>query len=142
MVKVKDINAAKKNFEDAASLVPERYKQGVSSADWKEAAMSDAAESLYAQKLQEAIQKKKRQKGIAKVSNEEWRSNAVNKGAAKIGTAMRLASNKWATAIAPYFEALRNLSLPEKTADPMANIDNRLKRVVEALVNKKKELEE
>ena len=40
----------------------------------------------------------------------------------------------------PYRAALEALELPPRTADPMVNIDNRVKAVVKTLVEKKKEL--
>lgn len=41
--------------------------------------------------------------------------------------------DKWMQNSRPYFEALEGLQLPPKTADAMANIDNRLKKVVQTL---------
>jgi len=40
---------------------------------------------------------------------------------------------------APYKAALEAVDLPQKTGDPMTNIDQRLKPIVAALVAKKEE---
>ena len=107
---------------------------------WKEKATSSEAEELWRAKLQEAIAAERRKKALEMVSEEEWKKMAKTKGANRIGVGMRAAVDKHAKRYAPYAEALKAVDLPPRTIDPMANIDNRLKPIVEALVAKKKEL--
>jgi len=142
MVKIKPLEEISKRYEEAASIVPERYKRGIQAVTgWKDAATSDKAEELWAAKLSEAISAKRRQKALSLVDEGTWKKLAIELGAARIGDGMRrkgVAKHK--KNYAPYREALAALELPEKTADPMANIDNRLKAVVRTLIEKKREL--
>ncbi|OYT52523.1 MAG: hypothetical protein B6U76_09735 [Desulfurococcales archaeon ex4484_217_2] len=142
MVKIKPLEEISKRYEESASIVPERYKRGIQAVTgWKDAATSDKAEELYAAKLSEAISAKRRQKALQLVDENTWKKNAIELGGARIGDGMRRKGvEKHKKNYAPYREALAALELPEKTADPMANIDNRLKAVVRTLIEKKKEL--
>jgi len=141
MVKIKPLEEIKKRYGEAATVIPERYGRAIERVtDWAEKATSEEAEALYAEKLRAAIEAKRRQKALKRVSNEEWKKRARELGKARIGEGVRKSVDKHAREFAPYHEALAGLELPPKTADPMANIDNRLKKVVETLVAKKKEL--
>ncbi|MCD6422345.1 hypothetical protein J7L13_03295 [bacterium] len=141
MVKVKPLEEIAKRYAESASFVPERYARGIQTVnDWQSRATSDEAEELWKAKLQEAIAAERRKKALAHVSNEEWKSKALKLGKNRIGEGIRNAADKQKKGFAPYHEALSSLELPPKTVDPMANIDNRLKKVVETLVNKKKEI--
>jgi hypothetical protein len=124
---------AKANFEASISYIPERYKSGVSKADWLNPAKSDAAEKNFADGVGKAISQKTRQKEIAKMSNEDWKNAAVEKGAGIIGERIRGSLNKWATNWGPLYDqvAARVGSLPPKTVDWRANINNRLIPTVE-----------
>jgi len=138
MVKVKDLEEVKKRYEQAANYAPERYSRAIPTIEWQKNAI--AAEDLWAAKIQEAASRKLRAKGIARISDEEFRRALAEKGAPVLGTRMRMAVNRHAENWAPYRDALQSVSLPPKTADPIANIDNRVKPIVEALVRKKREL--
>ena len=140
MVKVKNMNDSKEAYRQGASVAPERYKKAVLEADWQTNAASNEAEDLYAERVQQAISAKRRQKAINKISNSEWQNRASTKGANAIGQAMRDSDDKWAKAFTPYAEALEGISLPPRSSDPMSNIDNRLKKVVQTLVDKKKSI--
>lgn len=141
MVNVKDISQSQTNYERSASSVPEKYKAGIRDADWHTNASSDASEELYAQKVREAISRKARQKGVSRVSNEDWRQRALDKGASQIGGAMAKSGGKWARGFQPYQEVLKSVRLPDRVADPIANVQNRVIPIVEALYNKKKQLQ-
>jgi len=138
VVKVKPIDVARRRFEQAISIIPDRYEQGVKLAEWQKPAMD--AEDLWADAIMEAAREKRRQKGIAKVTDEEWRKDTINKGKPIIATRIRDALDDWEKGWKPFRDALEALELPEKTTDPITNIDQRVKPVVETLVRKKKEL--
>ena len=139
MVKVKPISEAKTNYKSAAAFVPARYEAGVKRATGViEAAIKGQA--LYEAKMSDPAVLARRAKALARISDEEWRRMALEKGKARIGTGMALGADKWEKEWRPYAEALSALELPERTVDPMANIDNRLKAVVSALIEKKKEI--
>lgn len=125
---------ARANFEASIGYIPERYKAGVSKADWLNPAKSDAAEKNYADGVGKAISQKTRQKEIGKLTNEDWRNGAINKGAPIIGERIRGALNDWAANWGPMYDqvAARVASLPQKGIDWRANITNRLVPVVES----------
>jgi hypothetical protein len=124
---------ARANFENSIGYIPDRYKSGVQKADWLTPAKSDAAEKNFADGVGKAISAKSRQKSIAKMSNEDWRTAAVNKGAPIIGERIRGALDKWTQNWGPIYDGVvaRVAALPPKTTDWRANINNRLVPTVE-----------
>jgi len=125
---------AKANFEAAIGYIPDRYRAGVSKADWITPAKSDAAEKNFADGVGKAIAQKTRQKEIAKLTNEDWKNGAINKGAPIIGERIRGALNDWMANWGPAYDQVvsRVAALPPKTVDWRANINNRLVPTVEA----------
>lgn len=138
MVRVKPESEIKKNYEDSTALVPTRYEAGVRAAEWQGSALEGQA--LYEEMMMRADVLARRAAGINRVSDEEWKSNAITKGKPTIGVRMKAASSKQVAGFRPYREVLLGIDLPAKTADPMANLMNRAGAVVQALVDKKKEL--
>ena len=135
MVKVKSEAEIKKNFEDSTALVPARFEAGVKTAEWQSAAI--AGQDLYEQQMRRDEILARRETGIAKISNESWRRDAIDKGKAVIGARMKAASDKQVTGYRPYREALQALTLPPKTTDPMQNLINRAGAVVDTMVKTK-----
>lgn len=139
MVKIKSSAEIAKKWDEAIGRVPGAYKSGVAATtDWAEKATSDEAENLYKEKLAESMAAGRRQKALGAVSNEEWKKAAVDKGSARIGAGMSAAKGKRTSNFEPYRSAIEGVSLPPKTADAMANIDARVKPIVNALVETKK----
>ena len=68
----------------------------------------------------------------------EFRAAMRSKGAPTIAGRMAAAAGKMAAKYAPFSAALSSLTLPARVADPMQNIDNRLKPVVKLMVDTKK----
>lgn len=132
----KNIDQAAVNLESSISLIPERFEMGVKDANWKTAAESAQAEANYAAGTQKAIANKSRQKAISKVSNEEWKNKTITLGKARIGEGIRANLQKYKDKFAPVLTAMNAAaaSAPPRTVDPMANIDNRLKKVVAAAI--------
>ena len=124
---------ARANFEASIGYIPDRYRAGVSKADWIPPAKSDAAEKNFADGISKAISNKTRQKAIASMSNEDWRNGAINKGAPIIGERIRASLSTWAANWGPMYDqvASRVAALPSRTTDFRANINNRLVPVVE-----------
>lgn len=125
---------AKANFEAAISYIPARYTAGVQKADWLTPAKSDASEKNFADAVGKAIAAKSRQKAIASMTNEEWKTAAVTKGAPIIGERVRGALDKWAAEWGPKYDqvASKVATLPPAGLDWRANINSRLVPVVEA----------
>lgn len=132
MVDTKSNEQATKNWEGAIGRVPAAYSEGVANAK-DVIAKAIAGEELYAQKVQEAIASKKRARKLAEVSDEQWRAAAIDKGAARIGPGMTAAKAKFSTGIGKVLDVIRGVTIAPRVADPMANIDNRVKPIVAAL---------
>ena len=138
MVKVKDLTKAKGRYTAIADEAARRYTESIPDIVCKEPAK--AGQSLYEEKMRDPNVLARRLKKIDRVSDEEFKSALVTKGAPRIATGMRAGGDKWEKNFSPYKDALEGVTLPAKTADPIANIDSRLKPVVQALVNKKNEI--
>ena len=134
MVKVKPMSQITANYKSAIGSVPAKYKTGIEgTTDWQSKAM--AGEDLYAEKIQEAISNQSRARGISRVSDGEWKSAAAGKGAARIGAGMNESLPKYTSIMTEVRSVLEGVSLPERVADPMQNIDNRVKPIAQALHN-------
>jgi len=141
MVKIKSSAEIHKKYTDAISRVPANYKAGVQgTTNWQERAASAEAEDLWKVKIAEAAAASRRQKAVAQVSNSEWQNKAANIGATRIGAGMTAGADKRTRNFEPYRSAIEGTSLPARTADPMANIDNRVKGIVKSLVDTKKSI--
>jgi len=138
MVKIKPESEAKKNYEDSTALVPARFEAGVKGANWQDAAKD--GQELYVTKMTMPDVLARRERGIEKVSDEQWRREAISKGKNIIGARMKDASDKQVSNWRPYRDALTAVDLPARTADPMANLMNRAGAVVKAMVDKKAEV--
>jgi len=140
-MKIKSQAEISKKWGDAIGRVPAAYKAGVAATtDWQEKAASDDAETLWKTKIDEAAARKARQKAVSAVSNEDWRSAAVNKGSARIGAGMTAAQGKRAQKHEPYRAAIEGMTLAPKTADPAQNVTNRVIPIAVGLSELKKSL--
>jgi len=130
---IKTKEEARANFEAAIAYIPSRYEAGVRKADWATPAGSDQAEKNYADAVSKAVAAKRRQAKIKEISNTEWQNAAVTKGAPVIGDRIRGALDKWASEWGPIYDrvAAKVPTLPSKTTDWRANINNRLVPIVE-----------
>ena len=137
MVKMPSQDEIKRAYTNSIPGVSGKYAEQVRKTTGVIEA-AKAAEGLYAQKMQEAIANRSREKGLEKVTDEDWRKAALEKGAARIGPGMAAAVDKQAKGYEPYRTALASLELPDRTADPMTNVQNRVGGVVRAMVDTKK----
>jgi len=138
MVYVKPLADAKKHFEEIIPKIPERYEAEVKRAAWRDPAIE--GEDLFKEAMAVVIAEELRRKGIEKLTDDQWRSTTVEKGKPIIGTRIRARLDVWATNWSPYRSALEAVELPAKVIDWEANIDARVKPIVRALKEKKKEL--
>jgi len=130
---IKTKEQAKANFEAAVTYIPDRYKAGVVAADWYTPAKSDAAEKNYADAVSRAVAQKTRQKAIAALNNDVWKTAAINKGAPIIAERIRGALDKWLSVWGPMYDQVASVvpTLPPKSLNWRDNINNRLVKVVE-----------
>lgn len=111
----------------------------VSKSGKLDAARSDAAESNYAAGVQNAVAKKRRQKALGRISEEDLNRGMRDRGGAAYQAAVQSTGDKWANKAAPFVAAAEAAAkgLKPRVQDPMANIDNRVKPVVRAMVETK-----
>jgi len=137
MVNTKSLDATRKNWEGSHGRVPAAYADGIKGAT-DVIAKAIAAEDLYAQKVQEAIASKRRATKLAEVSDEQWRKAALDKGAPRIAAGMAAAKDKYAKGMGAVLSTIQSVSIAPRSADPMANVDGRVKPIVAALAAMKK----
>ena len=125
---------ARANLEASVAYIPDRYKAGVSRADWATPAGSDQAERNFAASMATAISKKTRQLRVKAVSNSTWQSQAMEKGGAVIGQRIRDSVDKQATKWGPIYDRVVSdiARMPARTVDFRTNITNRVVGTVEA----------
>jgi hypothetical protein len=136
-----DRTAAKANYVSGASNNADKLvKNYVATPGKLDAARSDAAEKLYAEKTQAAISNKTRQKSLNKVNESDMNTAMQATGAANYRSGTGRAADKQAKNVEPYYAALDSLEgkYPARTADPMANLTNRAGLVVKTLSDLKK----
>lgn len=137
MVKMPSSAEISKRYKDAIPRVASAYKQGVEKVtDFPERAI--AGQDLYVERMRDPDVLERRAAKLAKISNEDWRGPASDVGAARIGPGMAANVTKQARNYEPIRTALEGVSLPDRTGDAMANIDNRVKPVVKAQIDAKK----
>ena len=85
--------------------------------------------------MQNAQVLRRRAVALERTSEADWKSRASNLGSVRIADGMRNGADKQTQNYEPIAQALRGVSLPDRTADPMANIDNRVKPIVRAMID-------
>ena len=126
---------AGKHYEESIPNVSSRYSEGIDRVtNWKTQSLSPSAKLNYETGIANSIRLGLREKGLAKVSEQEWKDAAKNKGAASIGNAMTLAKEKYVRNVAVTMNAAIAAinSAPARTSDYKTNVQNRLIRVIEA----------
>jgi len=137
MVETKSLEATVSNYKDGIGKAPARYKAGVEkNTNQNENAI--AAQGLYEARVQESIANKTRVKGLQKSSTAAWKAAAKSKGAARIGPGMTAALPKFQSGIGEVLSTIQSTTIAERSADPMANIDGRVKPIAQALYDMKR----
>ncbi len=137
MVKTKGIGATMDNWTGAIGGVPAKYKKGIMAAT-NTIENAIAAEELYAAKVQEAIANKTRVKGLQKTSTAEWKQRSSDLGSARIAAGMTAAKDKMQRGMTDVLATIEGVTIAERTADPIANVDGRVKPIVRALYDMKR----
>jgi len=137
LVRTKGIELTRKKWDAAIPRVAEAYKAGVeATTDQNEKAI--AGEALYAARVSEAISNGSRVKGLQASSNDKWQKAAARKGAERIGRGMEESKEKFASGMAEVLSTIESVSLPARTADPVANVQNRVVPIAKALYDMKR----
>jgi len=128
-----------KAWREAIPRVPKKYLAGIErTTGWKERAI--AGESTYKAVMERVIAEGRRAKGLERVTDEDWKKAAREKGAVRIAKGMELAAAKRRARYEPFRKALDGLEIPERGPDPVENARNIVPKVVEALVKTKRSL--
>lgn len=136
MVDTKSLEQTNSAWKNAQGRVAAAYSQGVDNAkDVINKAI--AGEQNYAAGVQDAVAKGSRAKGLAKVTDQDWRNAAKTKGAIRIVPGMVAATGKYSQGMSQNLATIQSVSIPPRTQDGMANIDNRLKPIAAALMAQK-----
>jgi hypothetical protein len=138
MVKVRPESERSANYKGAAAEAQRRWVPAVNRAEWQ--APSLAGQDLYATQMSKPDVQARRGISIAKVADTEWRATTVKKGGTILATRMSDATDKQVAGFRPFASALEGVTLEPKTDDPDANVDNRVKPIVRAMVNTKKQV--
>jgi hypothetical protein len=132
MVKVKSAKEIADRYNQSIANVPDRYKKGVqNTTGWKDSALK--GQDLYETQMQNRAVLQRRKAGLEKVSEDDWKKNAAEKGATRIGAGMQASAAKREANFEPFRKAIEEINLPARTADPMANIDARVKPIAQKL---------
>jgi len=136
-VKTKGIAATTAAWQGAIGGVPAKYKAGVQAAtNQNENAI--ASQPLYEARMAESIANKSRVKGLQRSSTAEWKQRASELGSARIGSGMTAAVSKYNKGVSEVITTIEATSIAERSADPMANVDGRVKPIVKALYDMKR----
>lgn len=134
MVKMPSKQQIEQNYRSAIPVVAGRYKAGIAATnDWKQKSIE--GQGLYVQRMQDQSVLARREKGLAKVTDQDWQKNALDKGVSRIGAGMEAGAAKQSAGYEPIRVALEQVTLQARTTDPMQNIDNRVKPIVKAAMD-------
>jgi len=137
MVKTKGLEATTAAWRAAIGGVPAKYKAGVQAAN-NTIENGIAAQPLYEARVAESIANKSRVKGSQKTSTAEWKQRSAELGSARIGGGMTAAEPKYRKGVAEVLTTIESTSIGDRTADPLANVDARVKPIVKNLYDMKR----
>ena len=132
VVKVPPIDRVKKKWEERAGMAEDDYRYGIqNSEDWQSKTLN-AAKNWEAG-IQQAIREKRFETGVSRVTTEEWRRKAIEKGARRFVEGVRTAVEDYGKAMGEVLRVLEGITLPERgpRGDPK-NID-RVRVIAETL---------
>jgi len=137
MVDTKPIDQVNENWIAAQGRVPAAYSKGIDNAK-DVIGKAIAGEANYAAGVSQAVAEGSRAKGLAKISDADWKKAAKEKGAARIAAGMKAGEAKFSAGMSKNLATIQSVTIPPRTQDGMANIDNRLKPIAAALMAQKK----
>lgn len=97
-----------------ASAAGQTYTAAVAGSTVDQAGLAAAAEPLWSASVQQAAAEHRFSAGVQKSGTAAWKAGVASKGAARYGSGVTAAQPKYAQNVAPYFQALQNLTLPPR----------------------------
>lgn len=131
-IKVKPLADISKHYRESSSTAASRYKDSIDQVEWQENAID--GQDLYEERMRDPEVLARRETGIRTVTDSEFKDAMRDKGASRIGPGILAGVDKQREGYRVIRDALDGMELPARVADPMANIDNRLKPVVKAQI--------
>jgi len=90
------------------------YTEGVKNTPRSWATNAKAAGASYAAGVQEAIGKKRFEKGIDTAGDAKWKKGAEEKGSARYGQGVQVAEQDYASGVAPFLSVISSVDLPPR----------------------------
>jgi hypothetical protein len=143
-ISMKPADAIATKYANSGSMANAQYVYAIShNSSWFGQATSDNAEANWQKGVTQAAAEKRRKAGLVnKTSQTAWQTNAINKGGSVLGNRIQAAKDKQAAGWKPYYDALTNITLEDKTpGDPIGNLTRNAGLVVKTLVNTKRSKE-
>jgi hypothetical protein len=114
MAFIKPLDASAQKWHRRASVAGEDYQSGVENPrrSWSQA--SSEAESAYKTAVVQAANAGKYGVGIKKAGEQRWQENSKIKGVAHYPDGISLGVGNWQKGFAPYFDAIKSLTLPPR----------------------------
>ena len=120
---IKSVDTIAKKYAARGGAAGGDYQDGVNSTtnDW--ATNTAAQADTYAAGVQAAIGRGAFAKGVQAAGTDKWKRKASGVGAQRFAGGVQAAAPDYAKGVAPYFDVLKNLSLPKKLpkGDPANN---------------------
>ena len=134
MAAIRSIERIAKKWATVTPARTEDYRAGVEAPrrDWEQA--TAAAEDAYQAGVTAAIAEKRFGKGVRSAGTEKWQRGATEKGTMRWGPGVAMAESAYATGFAPFRDAIERVTLPPRFARRDPRNLNRVKVIVDALV--------
>lgn len=134
MAAIRSIEKIAKKWATVTPGRTEDYRAGVESPrrDWETA--TAGAEDAYQAGVTQAIAEKRFGKGVRAAGSEKWQRNAIDKGTQRWGPGVAMAESQYAAGYGPIRDAIERTTLPPRYARRDPRNLNRVKAIVDAVV--------
>lgn len=135
MAGIRSIERIAKKWATVTPSRTEDYRAGIESPrkDWETA--TAAAEDSYQAGVTQGIAEKRFGKGVRAAGTEKWQKNAVDKGTQRWGPGVAMAESQFAAGFGPIRDAIERVTLPPRYARRDPRNLNRVKAIVDAVVD-------
>jgi len=141
VIRVRSRERAREKFRRRTEIAAPDYEFGVKNPryDWLER-FSSVADSI-AEALRKVAEEKRHLAGAQRAGSKKWQDNTSRKGVPRWRDETPKAADSWRSAFEDFASELERLALaPRRPRGDPANVDLRVKPVVDALRRKKLEL--
>lgn len=134
MAAIRSIEKIAKKWATVTPGRSEDYRAGVESPrkDWETA--TAAAEDSYQAGVTQAIAEKRFGKGVRAAGTDKWQRGAIDKGTMRWGPGVAMAEAQYSAGFGPIRDAIERVTLPPRYARRDPRNLNRVKAVVDAVI--------